>query len=85
MDALEKAFHASVIRELMEQYDSRKAEWIKTNGTDAGFDTWFTKQVKGLDCGTCHGLGYLDLYSETDCERITCPECDGRGTKEEIC
>jgi hypothetical protein len=77
MEALKKALHASVIRELMEQYDSRKEAWIKTNGTDTGFDTWFTKQVKGEtpDCDTCHGLGIVTLWQGRSKTIAPCPDC----------
>lgn len=33
------------LKELMKQYDAKRAEWIARNGDDAGFDDWFTAQV----------------------------------------
>ena len=39
--------NAETIRELMTQYDARRAEWIAKFGSDAGFDVWFTQQVEG--------------------------------------
>lgn len=79
METLKKALHASVVRELMEQYDSRKKVWTETHGTDAGFDTWFTKQVKGesLDCDTCGGSGKIQGFAGHDEQPTTwsCPDC----------
>lgn len=37
----------NLIRELMKQYDERRAVWIEINGTDEGFNHWFTQQVLG--------------------------------------
>lgn len=33
-------------------------------------------------CETCHGEKYIECCSTdgSDCERIVCPHCDGRGT-----
>lgn len=35
------------LRELMAAYDTNRAKWIAENGTDAGFNNWFTEQVIG--------------------------------------
>ena len=39
--------NAQLIKELMEQYNENKANWIIKFGSSIGFDEWFTKQVKG--------------------------------------
>lgn len=36
------------IREMMAAYDAKRAEWIEMNGTDAGFDAWFSGQIGGV-------------------------------------
>ena len=36
-----------IIREMMAQYDRKRALWIRENGSSVGFDEWFTAQVKG--------------------------------------
>lgn len=36
---------AAALQDLMTQYNNYRAKWIASNGTDAGFDAWFTKQV----------------------------------------
>lgn len=36
------------LRELMQKDDELRAEWLKAFGNDAGFDAWFTEQVKGV-------------------------------------
>lgn len=40
---------AEAIGEMMNQYDSKKAEWIKQKGSDKGFDDWFTEQAYGKE------------------------------------
>ena len=35
----------AALKELMKQYDAKRAEWIVRNGDDEGFDDWFTAQV----------------------------------------
>ena len=37
------------IKELMTQYDAKKAEWVAQFNTDQGFDFWFTTQVTGCN------------------------------------
>lgn len=34
------------LKELMAAYDIRRAAWIKANGSDEGFDAWFTEVFK---------------------------------------
>jgi flagellar biosynthesis chaperone FliJ len=35
----------NTIRELMEKYNEYRTKWVAENGSDEGFDTWFTGQV----------------------------------------
>lgn len=37
---------AEAIKELMEQYEINRAEWVKKFGTDEGFNEWFTRQAR---------------------------------------
>lgn len=37
----------AALRELMDAYDAGRAAWVAEYGTDAGFDAWFTAQVRG--------------------------------------
>ena len=39
--------NAAAFEELMTKYNENRAKWIKLNGSDEGFDEWFTSQVKG--------------------------------------
>ena len=34
------------IKEIMKQYDEKRAEWIIKYGNDEGFDAYFNTQVK---------------------------------------
>ena len=34
-----------IIAEILGKYIEYRERWIKENGSDKGFDTWFTKQV----------------------------------------
>jgi len=36
---------AEILREVMEQYNARRANWIEALGTPDGFDEWFTEQI----------------------------------------
>ena len=36
---------AATIKEVMTQYDQKRAEWIAARGDDRGFDRWFTIQA----------------------------------------
>ncbi len=35
------------LKEMMEQYNTKRSEWVEQFGTDAGFNEWFTGQVMG--------------------------------------
>jgi hypothetical protein len=35
------------LREIMAAYDEYRTKWIEQNGSDAGFNEWFTKQIIG--------------------------------------
>jgi hypothetical protein len=37
------------LREIMTAYDSSLAKWVRVNGTDKGFNEWFTNQVIGVE------------------------------------
>lgn len=39
---------AEALKELMEKYDLFREEWIKSFGSDNGFDEWFTEKVSTL-------------------------------------
>ena len=36
----------AIIKEIMDAYDHYRKLWIDKNGTDEGFDTWFSKQTQ---------------------------------------
>ena len=36
----------TTIKEVMKKYDEYRAQWIEMNGSAAGFDAWFTKQLR---------------------------------------
>ena len=36
------------LREIMQEWDTNRARWIASNGSDEGFGAWFTDQVKGV-------------------------------------
>lgn len=38
---------ANTIKELMDRYNEYRAKWVGFHGTDEGFHTWFTAQVRG--------------------------------------
>lgn len=38
---------AVILKELMDKYTEYREKWISKNGTDEGFNEWFTKQVTG--------------------------------------
>ena len=44
-----KGYEAETIKELMQKYDEYRAWWININGTDEGFNAWFSKQVGVLE------------------------------------
>jgi len=52
---------SETIRELMETYSERRAEWIIDHGSDRGFDRWFTDQVCERKKLSKKVLGLLDL------------------------
>jgi hypothetical protein len=33
------------IREILTAWNSSRAAWIEQNGTDAGFNDWFSRQI----------------------------------------
>jgi hypothetical protein len=39
------------IKEMMETYDDKRAEWVFIHGSPRGFDGWFTNQAKRLMAG----------------------------------
>ena len=41
-------YEAKTIRELMNKYDQYRDWWMNENGSDEGFDGWFTKQIEAL-------------------------------------
>ena len=41
-------YEAKTIKELMEKYDQYRDWWMNENGSDGGFDGWFTKQIEAL-------------------------------------
>ena len=45
---------AEAFVELMTKFDENRARWIVQNGTDEGFNEWFTSQVRG---GNLDALG----------------------------
>lgn len=45
---------AETIKELMTQYDAKKAEWLTMFKTDQGFDFWYTTQVEGCNYRWTH-------------------------------
>jgi len=36
----------ATIKEVMQKYDELRRQWIEMNGSAAGFDEWFTKQLE---------------------------------------
>lgn len=36
---------AKAIIETLKQYDHYRKNWIKMNGSDQGFDEWFTRKI----------------------------------------
>jgi len=55
---------AETLRELMAAYDETRAQWIEENGTDAGFDNWFSDQVMNnrKRHGGAYDRGAADRY-----------------------
>lgn len=44
---MEKKEQVAALRELMEKWNEKRAQWIKVVGSDKGFADWFTAQIKG--------------------------------------
>ena len=38
-----------LFKELMDKYTQNREKWILKNGTDEGFDDWFTDQVEDAE------------------------------------
>jgi len=38
--------NSNLIKEVMEMYNTYRTKWIKENGSDHGFNEWFTYQIK---------------------------------------
>ena len=55
---------SETIRELMETYSERRAEWIIDHGSGRGFDRWFTDQVFGRKRLPKKIVGLLDLAAK---------------------